>query len=193
MKILYCDDLYTTGKLPSSLFFRAHSGRIRYFHRPSTRTLLHLRKVSSSQTETVELSNLDLASIPCTPARFLPESTSHRSEVLLTRLTWGCFSRPRRRPASAPWSLLWVPPGAGMLGPRRQETEVSPGNGDLQWGLCICDASMETLLLHCRNGSARSVPRASLGFQPLLPALSFAGHSPVSNCEVAPGASLLER
>lgn len=170
MKILYCDDLYTTGKLPSSLFFRAHSGRIRYFHRPLTRTLLHLRMVSSSQMETVELSKLGLALIPCAPARFLPESTSHHSEVLLTRLTLGCFSRPRRRPASAPWSLLWVPPGAGMLGPRRQDTEVLPGNGDLQWGLCILDASsgntsasLQDWLCQLRPMSLSGVPASAAG------------------------------
>ena len=52
---------------------------------------------------------------------------------------------------------------------------------------------VETLLLHCRTGSASSVPWASLEFQPLLLALSFASHSPVGNCEVAPGASFLER
>lgn len=52
---------------------------------------------------------------------------------------------------------------------------------------------VKMLLLHCRTGCASSVPQASLGFQPLLAALSFPGHSPVGNCEVAPGASFLER
>ena len=104
------------------------------------------------------------------PARFLPESTSHHSEVLLTRLTLGCFSRPRRRPASAPWSLLWVPPGAGMLGPRRQDTEVLPGNGDLQWGLCILDASsgntsasLQDWLCQLRPMSLSGVPASAAG------------------------------
>lgn len=36
MKILYRDDVYRTQQLPSSLFFRAHSRRIRYLHKPST-------------------------------------------------------------------------------------------------------------------------------------------------------------
>lgn len=95
MKILYRDDVYRTRQLPSSLFFRAHSGRIRYLHKLSTRTTLHLSMFSSSQMETVELSKLDLAFISCEPARFLTESTSHFSKVLLTRLMWGHFSWSR--------------------------------------------------------------------------------------------------
>ena len=132
---------------------------------------------SSSQMETVELSKLDLAFISCEPARFLTESTSHFSKVLLTRLMWGRFSWSRGgillllgglRSGFLQEQECWVP--AERL---RSPREMATSSGDSA-PLMLPVKTPASL----QEGSASSLPQASLGFQPLLPPLSFPGHSP---------------
>lgn len=80
-----------------------------------------------------------------------------------------------------------------MLGPHREETEVSLGSGDLQWGLRSVDASSGNTCfiagLALRAPSHKPAWGSSL-FCLLCPSRVI---HPVSNCEVTPGASFLER
>lgn len=80
-----------------------------------------------------------------------------------------------------------------MLGPRREETEVSPGNGYLQWGLRSVDVSSRNTCFMAGlalRAPSHKPPWGSRLFCLLCPSRVI--HS-VSNCEVTPGASFLER
>lgn len=78
-----------------------------------------------------------------------------------------------------------------MLAPVRGRRQVSPGSRST-CGLGSLMPPEKVLLLHCRTALA-ALPRASLGLQPLLAALSFPAHSPGRQLRGGSWASFLER